>query len=193
MKKILLLIAIAITSLNTLNAQTAEHLTFQGIPINGSMSELVKKMQDKGFTHIESYNTFVLMQGIFTMQHCKIIIAATQKDQVYTIMVCTPSSDSWKDLKSSYNGYKNLYTTKYGNPDESQETFISPYRDGQGSELLAISSGNCSYRSAWNVEDGQIVLGIIEDTEDYTNSMISIAYIDNINSRLAQAEILDEI
>lgn len=37
-------------------AQSSDHLTFKGVPIDGTLSEYVAKMKQNGFTHIGTEN-----------------------------------------------------------------------------------------------------------------------------------------
>jgi hypothetical protein len=45
-------------------AQTSEHLSFKGVPIDGTLNEYVDNMKKSGFTHISYYyTTFDLENG----------------------------------------------------------------------------------------------------------------------------------
>ena len=59
MKKIILVLTFFLTASN-LMAQ--EHLSFKGIPIEGSMTEFCQKLKAKGFSPIDSENNMNCFQ-----------------------------------------------------------------------------------------------------------------------------------
>ena len=52
MKRNLFLLLFAIVTLSTFAQTTSEHLTFKGVPIDGTLTEFVSKLKQKGLTHI---------------------------------------------------------------------------------------------------------------------------------------------
>ena len=52
MKRNLFLLLFAIATLSTFAQTTSEHLTFKGVPIDGTLTEFVSKLKQKGLTHI---------------------------------------------------------------------------------------------------------------------------------------------
>ena len=63
MKRIFLTFVIACCSLMTW-AQS-EHLTFKGVPIDGTLTEFVTKMKTAGFTHLGTQDGMAALQGDF--------------------------------------------------------------------------------------------------------------------------------
>ena len=49
-----------------INIMAQEHLSFKGIPIEGSMTVFCQKLKVKGFTSIGSDNNLTLFTGDFT-------------------------------------------------------------------------------------------------------------------------------
>ena len=54
MRKLIVLLAFMVITLTSYAQSGSEHLTFKGIPIEGSMTEFCQKLKNKGFTSIGS-------------------------------------------------------------------------------------------------------------------------------------------
>ena len=67
MKKILASLAVFLAAINIM---AQEHLSFKGIPIEGSMTEFCQKLKTKGFTSIGQENNISLFTGDFTGPLC---------------------------------------------------------------------------------------------------------------------------
>lgn len=78
-------------------AQTSEHLTFKGVPIDGTLSEYVTKMKQSGFNLIKTEDGFAMLEGDFaSYKDCKIGVGTLkQKDLVSQIVVFFPECDTW--------------------------------------------------------------------------------------------------
>lgn len=68
MKKLIVSFAFVLIALTSYAQSSSEHLTFKGIPIEGSMTEFCQKLKSKGFTSIGSENNLALFMGDFTAQ-----------------------------------------------------------------------------------------------------------------------------
>ncbi|MCL1937045.1 MAG: hypothetical protein FWF52_01450 [Candidatus Azobacteroides sp.] len=73
---------------------------FLGIPVDGSKSEMIKKLKAKGFTS-DSFNKDVLV-GEFNGTNVNIYIATTN-NKVSRIMVCDANTISEVDIKIRFN------------------------------------------------------------------------------------------
>lgn len=91
-------------------AQTSEHLIFKGVPIDGTLSEYVSKMEEAGFTKIEIDDGLAMLQGDFASYKDCIIGVATldKKDLVSKISIIFPESSKWSTLSSNYYYLKEL-------------------------------------------------------------------------------------
>ena len=56
MRKLIVSFAFALIALTSYAQSSSGHLTFKGIPIEGSMTEFCQKLKAKGFTSIGSEN-----------------------------------------------------------------------------------------------------------------------------------------
>ena len=54
MRKLIVSLAFMVITLTSYAQCGSEHLTFKGIPIEGSMTEFCQKLKNKGFTSIGS-------------------------------------------------------------------------------------------------------------------------------------------
>lgn len=82
---------------------------FLGIPINGSKSQMIKKLQQKGFTY-NDYNDN--LEGEFNGNEVKILIA-TNRNKVWRICVVDkyPTSDDL-NIKNRYNRFVEQFYNK---------------------------------------------------------------------------------
>ena len=183
MKKIFILL-VAVLSIGVLNAQTPKHFSFQGIQIDGSITEFVKKMEVKGFKTDTIQGNFAIMEGTFAgIPGCMIMITATRHtDKVYFVGILTPEYDIWDSLKHDYAKFKKLYIAKYKAPFKSDESFTDPYFDGCGYELSVLEMGKYNYFAEWILNNGRICLTI------GTTGRISFTYTDKINFALDEKE-----
>ena len=122
MRRLISLFAFMIITLTSYAQTNSEHLTFKGIPIEGSMNTFCQKLKAKGFTSIGRENNLALFTGNFTGQDATIGVKATDDGKnVFAITVIFDSSGEWNTLIDTYNYYKDLYTRKYGKPTISKE------------------------------------------------------------------------
>ena len=77
MKKLIVSFAFVLIALTSYAQSSSEHLTFKGIPIEGSMTEFCQKLKAKGFTSIGSENNLALFMGDFTGRNATIGVTAT--------------------------------------------------------------------------------------------------------------------
>ena len=74
MKKLLITLALFFAAFNIM---AQEHLTFKGIPIEGSMTEFCQKLRTKGFTSIANLDNISVFTGDFTGQKATVSVMAT--------------------------------------------------------------------------------------------------------------------
>lgn len=99
-------------------AQSSEHLSFKGVPIDGTLNEYVAKMKQSGFTMLGTEDGVAMLKGDFASYKGCIIGVSTLngKDLVSKITVIFPSYESWSLLASNYFNLKEMLTEKYGQP-----------------------------------------------------------------------------
>lgn len=176
-------------------AQIAEpeaHLTFKGVPIDGTLEEYVAEMKEVGF-HLESVeNGLALFYGDFAAYKDCIIGVSTLdgKDLVSKVTVIFPEMTTWSDIESNYNNLKELLTIKYGEPDRFEEKFETIYIQGddQG-KMRALRTENCKYWSSFELKNGTIQLSM----EHFNYPCVMLAYFDKINTEYIRQKALEDL
>ncbi len=169
----------------TISMMAQEHLSFKGVPIEGSMTEFCQKLKAKGLTSIGRENNLTLFTGDFTGRNATIGVAATDDGKnVFAVVVLFDPSGEWKELVNTYDYYKDLYTRKYGEPTISKEENPS-HSDSNFSLMHEVHQGTVVYGSAWSVTGGEIELSI-EKSSGYCKGMVMIRYRDaqNIETKI---------
>lgn len=110
------------------------------------------------------------------------VLASPKTKQVCKIIVYFPKKETWKGLKSDYFRKKNLYKEKYP-LDKDFEFFSSPYDEGDGYEMRAVSLGKCNFASFYYATGGHIMIQIDE------KQRIKITYEDRENIKISQSEL----
>jgi hypothetical protein len=176
------------------NSGPAEHMTFKGVPIDGTLDAFVLKMKQKGFTPFVSENGMTALTGDFAAyKGCTLVVATLEnKDLVSRIMVLFPETDSWPFLASNYFNLKELLTEKYGKPSEIVEKFDSysePKDDN--AKMNQVNMNRCKYYTTYETDNGSIELSI--ENTDYLGGLVSLKYSDNLNGEIIRAKALDDL
>ena len=166
------------------NTETTEHMTFKGVPIDGTLNEYVSKMKQSGFTLIGTEDGVAMLKGDFAAYKGCIIGVATleEKDLVSKITVIFPEQETWSSLSSNYYNLKELLTEKYGEPTEIVEnfdTYSEPDDDRQ--KMYEVKIDNCKYYTTYELENGSIQISI--DHQSVVSCFVRLAYFDKINRK----------
>ena len=189
MKKIIFTLALVFAAIN-LMAQ--EHLSFKGIPIEGSMTEFCQKLKEKGFTYIGHENNATAFTGDFTGRNAIVGVVSTDDgENVFSVGVIFDASGEWNTLVNTYNYYKDLYTRKYGKPDVSKENNPA-HSDSNTSLMLELNNGTVMYKSMWGVTGGDITLSIGKSSEIF-RGQVMILYRDSQNMETKIQNDLEDI
>lgn len=167
--------------LSTINLMAQEHLSFKGIPIEGSITEFCKKLKNKGFTSIGHENNISMFSGDFTGRESTVAVASTDDgENVFGVVVFFDTSEEWNTLVDTYDYYKELYTRKYGKPTKSKEK--NPSRSDSNISLMSeVYQGTVVWASAWEVTGGDIELSIEKAEGIGYVGMVMIRYRDAQN------------
>lgn len=148
MKKIItfiFIVAILITN-NKIYGQE-----FLGIKVDGKLSEVVAKFKLKGFKITSPDNLSPTLVGKAGVSKVEVIILSSPITKtVFKIAVYLPKQNEWESIKSEYEDYLRTLTAKYGTPNNSFNFFGSPYKEGEGDEMNAITMEKCFYSAYWN-------------------------------------------
>lgn len=170
-----------------------EHLTFKGIPLEGSVTVFCQKLKAKGFTQIGKHQNTTLFTGDFTGRNATVGVNATDDGKnVFSVALFFDPSKEWNRLVNTYDYYKDLYTTKYGEPTMSREENPS-LSDSNTSLMLALNQGRVVYGSVWEVNGGDIQLSIEKSQGGVCEGIVMIRYVDSQNIEAKQQQDLEDI
>lgn len=193
MKTFFLTLIFTLTTMLTF-AQKSEHLTFKGVPIEGTLNEFVSKMKQNGFTHLGTEDGTAILNGDFAgYKDCYVGVSTLkQNDLVHKIAVIFPDNDTWSTLSGNYFDLKKMLTEKYGEPSDVVEKFDTYWqpRDDK-SRMYQVGMDRCKYYSIWQTDKGEIQLSI--DHNSVTSCFVKLAYFDKINSDKIKAKAKDDL
>ena len=179
-------------SVKSQSADAVEHLTFKGVPIDGTLDDYVTNMKKAGFALESVENGLALFSGDFAgYKECIIgVVTLDGKDLVSKVTVVFPKRDTWSDLESNYSKLKELLTLKYGEPERFEEKFNSTYQpDSDFEKMYELRFENCEYWSSFELDNGAIQLSI----EHAGYAFVMLAYFDKANTQEVHQKALDDL
>lgn len=198
MKRVLSFFFVTLIAFVVMAQDAKPHLQFKGIPIQGSISAFCQKLQAKGFTPLRSTEKNVrIFKGDFTGRKSTVGVVATDDGKnVFGVTVLFDESEDWNRLVSTYDYYKDLYSTKYGKPSINAEynpILEDRYRDPSNIELMyELFQGKVTWACRYAVEGGNIQLSI-EKGSGYCKGFVMIKYEDSQNNEQKRQNDLDDI
>mgnify|MGYP003402115589 CR=1 FL=1 len=197
MKKTLITLFLSLTAC-IIFAQTktdsSAHLTFKGVPLDGTLDQYVVKMKQNGFKHISTKDGIAMLQGDFAgYKDCYVGVSTLkQKDLVHKIGVLFPEKETWSTLSGNYFDLKQMLTEKYGKPSdvvEKFDTYSQP--DDDGDKMYEVKFDRCKYYSIWETDKGEIQLSI--DHKSVSSCFVKLAYFDKINSAAVKKQAIEDL
>ncbi len=187
------LVLIILAALSVAAYAQSEHLTFKGVPIDGTLAEYTEKMQEKGFHYLYSENGLTILQGDFAgYKNCQIAVSTLDNmDLVSTIAVIFTTHDTWGNLYGNYANLKEMLSEKYGRPSMVVEKFQSSYVDDDSRKMYEVGMDRCKYYSIFKTKLGTIELSI--NKADFRVGMVVLRYQDKINSTETRAAAMDDL
>ncbi len=190
--KVLTLIFSLITLLTF--AQESKHLSFKGVPINGTLKEYISKMEKSGFTLAGTEDGVAILEGEFAAyKGCTIaVVTLKQKDLVSKISVIFPEGNTWSSFSSDYFNLKELLTEKYGKPSEVVEkfdTYSEPKDDND--RMYQVRMDRCKYFSTFELANGSIQLSI--EKGDFSGGVVLLSYFDKVNSDIIRQKAINDL
>lgn len=176
----------------------SEHLTFKGVPIDGTLNEYVAKMENAGFSHIDTKDGVAILSGEFAgYKDCMIGVMTFQKcDLVHEIRILFPRQNTWKGLDFDYNRLKSMLSKKYGKPDECVEKFVNTPRylnmNDENDKMREVENNHCIYYSVFKIKNGNISL-FIEYDGVFGGCRVKLWYSDKINSKAFEEAAIDDL
>ena len=194
MKKFIFSLFIAFAVFFSALAQgESEHMTFKGVPIDGTLREYVAKMKQIGFTHIGTQDGMAILQGDFAgYKGCTIVVATLEGvDKVNTIGVMFPAKDNWDSLERNYEQLKSMLTEKYGEPSDCVEEFQRNYVNNNNDKFYSIILDAATWYTTFSTPKGDIQISL--EKQDYLNCFVLLRYFDKINTDAVREQAMDDL
>ena len=193
MKKLLVTV-VCLVMMGGLMAQE-EHLSFKGVPINGTLKQYTAAMVKAGFKSEGTQDGLSLLSGDFAgFKGCIVGVSTlTNCDVVNRIVVLFPEKDTWSSLMGDYEHLKSLLTTKYGEPDVVQEYFTgyAGRTDSDAIKMSALHSEELEWYTIFKTELGNIELSVV--SASYGKGMVRLGYYDKKNTETVTQSALDDL
>lgn len=175
-----------------LGAQT-NHMTFKGVPIDGTLDAYVKNMQKAGFTYIGKEDGVAILSGDFAgFRNCKVgVITLKSLDLVNRISVLFEEQDTWGRVFGYYSQLKEMLSTKYGEPDECIEEFQGSQPRDDSSRMHELNMDRCVYSTIYSIDTGDIELEIIKT--QWGEAAVRLTYWDRKNTASVQQKAMDDL
>lgn len=172
----------------------SEHLTFKGVPIDGTLSEYVLKMKSEGFKYLGEQDGTAILQGDFAgFKSCTIGVSTLKTvNVVSTIGVIFPACKDWSSLERDYEYLKSMLTQKYGEPDDVVETFQGRVKpDTNNEKLHELYMDRCTWFSTFVTSKGDIQLSMQKG--EYGQYFVLLKYYDKINTETVRSAAMDDL
>lgn len=194
MNRIISFVALMLCYMASLAQNTGEHLTFKGVPIDGSLKEYVSKMESAGFSYAGTKDGIAILQGDFaSVKGCIIGVSTLENtDMVNMVAVIFPKKEDWSSLESDYQGLKMMLTEKYGEPAECIEEFQgygSPIDNNDKFHHLRMDK--CTYETTFETPKGNITLSL--GHQGRYSCFVRLIYLDKINTEAVKAKVMDDL
>ena len=154
-------VAVEPTSSTETSSVERQHLTFKGIPIDGTPEEFGAKLIELGFDYSrKSQGSYWYEGGSFAGFHdCEVIVKAYD-NLVYEVVAILPTRYKWSHLYDDYSSLVYSLKRKYGEPIYKNEEFVSTpsYIDleDDNDKIFEVKNNHCNYGSIFRVNDGLI-------------------------------------
>lgn len=182
-------LTIALLSISAFAQEESQHLTFKGVPIDGTLEQFVAQMNQKGFVGHARESGFAYLKGDFAgYKGCFVQVSTLRShDSVSSIEVQFPAI-GWSAAETCYSRLKGMLTTKYGEPSSVKEKFERSFasRDDDGKEWELLE-GRATYETIFKTDKGEITLKINRACR------VVLIYFDKINSDAFDAAALADL
>lgn len=163
-KRVILTLAMCMSFLAVFSQ---EHMTFQGIPIDGTIKSFDKQMKKHGFKLDLRQEEGNIYRGSYITNNDKVYVFSSSKSKKVMAVCITvnPSNmvntESWQKVKENYDYVVNLFSEKYDTAEKNTIAYFeAPYEEGDGNEVEGIRNGKCHYSTDFNLPQGRIVVWI---------------------------------
>lgn len=194
MRKFILSFALLLGAFTMFAQNESEHLTFKGVPIDGTLDEYIAKMRAVGFTYFVEHDGIALLQGDFAGYKACTIGVSTLKavDVVSSIAVVFPTHEEWSSLERDYEHLKSMLTQKYGKPSEVVEKFQgNSIPTTNNSKLHELNMDRCTWYTTYETPKGSVQLSL--QKQRYGEYFVLLKYYDKINTDIFRSAAMDDL
>lgn len=194
MKKFIAIFAFMVIALTSFAQSNSEHLTFKGVPIDGSLNDFVVKMKNEGFNCLGVDEGIAFLQGDFAGFRTCVICVVTLKtvNVVSKVMVRFPFREDWGSLERDYEHLKSMLTQKYGEPSGVVEKFTGVHQSKNNfGKLRELSKNRCVWGTVYETQKGRIHL-VLSNTGP-GEYCVGLSYEDKINTDKVRAVTIDDL
>jgi hypothetical protein len=162
--------------------------SFDGVAIDGDLSVAISKYKEKGYELISKEKEIAILKGTAAGKKINLFILTTPKSKIiYRAVIFLPEHEDWQSLKDDYIKYKEILINKYGKPSSIYENFKEPFKEGEGNEMIAVTTKKCQYVTYWFDDTHNTDISIeISDLKQ-----IKITYENSKNSMIREKEKLE--
>ncbi len=171
-----------------------EHLTFKGVPINGTLKQYTDALAKKGFKYEGMEDGVAILSGDFAgYKNCYVCVSTLKNfDVVSQISVLFPETVFWTTLIEDYENLKSLLNVKYGDPKSNEEGFTKYYGDDDDLKKIAVFDGEIEWYAVYGTELGDIELTLAGGS--FVNKVrVKLSYYDKINSNRVRQAAIDDL
>ena len=173
-----------------------QHLSFLGVPIDGSLTEFVSALEEKGLVAGDYIDTNIATLTTEKNGQPITVLAVATKDlrHTYKVVVMPEPKYGWKNLRNEYLNNKRALVAAYGEPDECYEFFLPPYNTRRMMKryaLKALNEGYAQWVSAFTITGtGDETIGsILLEIRPYAHlARVVTTLEDEANARFAEEE-----
>lgn len=177
------------------NIFAQQHLSFKGVPINGTLKSYTDAMVKAGFHYEGTQDGIAVLSGDFAGYKSCIVGVSTLKnlDVVSHIAVLFPDKDTWSAVLNDYETLKAMLTEKYGAPSDSKEKFTGYVGDyDNGLVMHALKEGEYVWYTTFTTELGDIELSLMSGTK-YNTGCVRLSYYDKANHEKVRNAAMDDL
>ncbi|MCQ2285059.1 MAG: hypothetical protein MJZ57_09180 [Bacteroidales bacterium] len=191
MKKFFMLCVAVLAAVNVFSQ--SQHLSFKGVPIDGTLKSYTQKMVEKGFVYKGTQDGVTILSGDFAgYKNCMVAVSTLKgNDLVNMIAVLFTPYDTWSAVNNEYENLKDMLTEKYGTPDMKEEVFTSYVGESDDLKMLNIKSGEYKWFTTFSTPNGDIELSIVN--AEYTRARVMLRYFDKQNSEKVRQAAIDDL
>lgn len=171
-----------------------QHMTFVGVPIDGTLSEYIEEMESKGFSYEGMEEGIATLKGDFAgYKNCLITVTTLRNcDVVSKIAVRFPEIHHWYDLIPEYEKIKSLLTEKYGQPTKCTEKFLDYKGDSDYQKLIELSNNRVRWFTVFSTDLGEVELTLTTG-QFPIQSHVLLNYFDKENSKKVEKSAMEDL